>query len=205
MSIIIKSIAVSPPAAITRNFLPYVRKLDSRSLDTIDLIVIHCTELPDLAEARIFGERIHYKDSLTGNSGHYYIGRNGMIEQWVPMNRVAHHVKNFNEKSLGIELVNSGRYPNWFDSGNQVMTEPYPEAQILSLIALLNNLEERLPALQRISAHSSLDKTRLPASDRPELLICRKQDPGLLFPWQQVLSRVRLEWYEPTQDQGSGQ
>ena len=49
--------------------LPYVTRLESRAMDHVDLVVIHCTELPDLAMAREFGEReVHA--SRTGNSGH---------------------------------------------------------------------------------------------------------------------------------------
>ena len=49
--------------------LPYEERLEARPLAQIDMVVIHCTELPDLAMAREFGERVHY-DSGTGNSGH---------------------------------------------------------------------------------------------------------------------------------------
>ena len=72
-------------------------------------MVIHCTELPDLGMARGFGEKVMHKNSHTGNSGHFYIDRDGSIEEWVPVNRVAHHVRGFNSKSIGIELVNNGR------------------------------------------------------------------------------------------------
>jgi N-acetylmuramoyl-L-alanine amidase len=101
----------------------YASNLEQRPLESIDLIVIHCTELPDLATAREYGERVHYSETGTGNSGHYYIERNGRVEQWVPRHRIAHHVRGFNERSLGIELDNIGRYPEWFDSRKQVMAE----------------------------------------------------------------------------------
>ncbi len=91
--------------------LPYVERLENRYTDEIDLVVIHCTELPDLAMARVYGEREHYPETRTGNSGHFYIDRDGRIEQWVPLDRVAHHVRGFNPHSIGIELVNNGRYP----------------------------------------------------------------------------------------------
>ena len=55
--------------------LPYVAALATRPVESIDLVVIHCTELPDLAMARQFGESIHYQASRTGNSGHFYIDR----------------------------------------------------------------------------------------------------------------------------------
>ena len=38
--------------------LPYETKLDARPLSQVDLVVIHCTELPDLAMARAYGEQV---------------------------------------------------------------------------------------------------------------------------------------------------
>ena len=39
--------------------LPYTHLLPMRPLAAIDSVVIHCTELPDLAMARVYGERVH--------------------------------------------------------------------------------------------------------------------------------------------------
>ena len=49
--------------------------VDARRRD-VDLVVIHCTELPDLAIAREYGERVLH-DNGSGNSGHFYIDRDG--------------------------------------------------------------------------------------------------------------------------------
>ena len=70
--------------------LPYEARLEARALDQIDLVVIHCTELPDLATAREYGERILHA-SGTGNCGHYYIDRDGAVHVYVRPDRVAHH------------------------------------------------------------------------------------------------------------------
>ncbi|MEM7054432.1 MAG: N-acetylmuramoyl-L-alanine amidase, partial [Pseudomonadota bacterium] len=93
--------------------LGYVDNLERRALDQIRRVVMHATELPDLAEARDYGERVLYENSATGNSGHFYIDRDGSIEQWVPLERIAHHVRDHNADTIGIELVNRGRYPDW--------------------------------------------------------------------------------------------
>ena len=85
--------------------LPYVDRLDPRDPAQIELVVIHCTELPSLAIARQFGEIAHY-DSGTGNSGHYYIDRDGRSDEYVPPDRVAHHTGWCNPRSVGIELGN---------------------------------------------------------------------------------------------------
>lgn len=177
--------------------LPYVDRLRARELADIRLLVVHCTELPDLAEARKYGEELHYPASGTGNSGHYYIDRDGSCECWVPPERIAHHVAGMNEASIGVELVNRGRWPDWFHSAHQVPTEAYPAAQIEALIALVAWLQERCPQLTRIAGHEDLDVRRIPSADDPEVLIARKIDPGPLFPWEQVLTRLNLQRVQP--------
>lgn len=172
--------------------LPYEDKLEVRSLDRIDLVVIHCTELPDLAMAREYGERILHA-SGTGNSGHYYVDRDGSVHVYVRPERVAHHVRGYNPRSVGIELVNTGRYPHWLATGSQTMQEPYTAAQIASLDALLADLQRELPALRFIAGHEDLDTACEPASDDPDVLVRRKMDPGPLFPWDEVLLSTSLQ------------
>jgi N-acetylmuramoyl-L-alanine amidase len=177
--------------------LPYCDRLEARPLAAIDLVVIHCTELPDLATAREYGERIHHTESRTGNAGHFYIERDGRVHQWVPLDRVAHHVRGYNPRSIGIELCNPGRYPDWFDSRHQRMAVPYTGEQIEALLALLGELRALLPALCWISGHEVLDTERVPASDAPSKRVFRKRDPGPLFPWPRVLEAVDLAWFDP--------
>lgn len=171
--------------------LPYVSLLEPRALAQIDLVVIHCTELPDLAMAREFAETVRYA-SGTGNSGHWYIDRDGSTQQWVPPERIAHHVRGWNLRSVGIELANLGRYPHWLHAGHQAMDVPYPDAQIAALVALLQDLQARLPALRFIAGHQDLDPEQVPAEDDPGVLVARKRDPGPLFPWDMVLAGVEL-------------
>ncbi len=177
---------------ITQRPLSYVQRLEKRRSDDIELVVIHCTELPDLATARVWGEKIIYPDSKSGNSGHYYIDRDGSIEQWVCVDRIAHHVRLFNQHSIGIELVNNGRYPHWFHSAHQQMTEPYPDRQLQSLTALLNHLEAFLPSLDSIAGHADLDMAMQTSADQADVLVRRKLDPGPGFPWADVLGTSRL-------------
>jgi len=183
------------PAAphIEKHHLPYVPRLTTRPLAGIDLVVIHCTELPDLAAARQYGEKVLYPDSGTGNSGHWYLDRDGRIVEYVPPGRIAHHVRGYNPRSLGIELVNRGRWPDWLDSRRQQMDMPYPAEQIAALRALLTFLHETLPALRQIAGHEDLDTEEVPASDNSEVYVRRKRDPGPLFPWREVLLGMRLE------------
>lgn len=182
-----------PAAPAVRDWpLPYVARLESRAVGAIDLVVVHCTELPDLAAARTHGERILYPASGTGNSGHWYIDRDGTTFRFVEPVRIAHHVHGCNARSVGIELVNRGRWPDWNDSRRQEFTEPYAPAQVDALIALLDALRTSLPGLRWIAAHEDLDRRREPASDDASILLPRRRDPGPLFPWPEVLARCRL-------------
>lgn len=179
----------SPPR---RNHLSYAGRLAARNPDTVDLVIIHCTELPDIGTAREYGERIHYPGTQTGNSGHYYVDRDGVVEEWVPVDRVAHHCRGFNERSIGIELVHRGRYPDWYHSGRQDDFDPYPDVQIGALGELLVSLTGRLGSLAHIAGHEDLDTERVPASDDPEIRVRRKVDPGPTFPWERVLGACDL-------------
>lgn len=182
---------------IVQQLLPYNASLPMRSLNGLDLVVIHCTELPSLEMAREYGEQVVYPESGTGNSGHFYIDLGGELYQWVDMERVAHHVRGMNERSIGIELVNAGRYPDWFRSDQQLMADPYTAEQISTLRKLLHRLEMVIPGLSWIAGHDELDKGLVPAEDDPETLIRRKVDPGPLFPWPAVMGNSALSrWRE---------
>ncbi|MDB6163724.1 MAG: N-acetylmuramoyl-L-alanine amidase [Xanthomonadaceae bacterium] len=179
----------NPPVLIDP--LPYESRLDARPLSQIDLVVIHCTEVPTLELSRTFGERILYEGSGTGNSGHYYIDRDGRVVLYVQPGRIANHVRGYNEHSVGIELVNTGRYPHWRDSKHQAMDEPYPEPQIEALIGLLRQLQAQLP-LRHIAGHEDLDTALETAIDDPAIQVPRKRDPGPMFPWSRVLEATGL-------------
>ena len=182
-----------PRPALRIEPLPYADALAARPSGEIDLVVVHCTELPDLAMARDYGERVLYPASGTGNSGHYYIDRDGGIVEYVDPARIAHPTRGYNPRSIGIELVNIGRYPHWLDSRHQAMDEAYTEDQIEALVALLRDLHARIPSLALIAGHEDLDLDEVEASDDPELKVRRKRDPGPRFPWQRVLAAVPLE------------
>ncbi|MET1161025.1 MAG: N-acetylmuramoyl-L-alanine amidase [Pseudoxanthomonas sp.] len=184
------------PPSVIQSPLPYELLLDPRPRSQIDLVVVHCTELPDLAAARSFGERALY-DSGTGNSGHYYIDRDGSVHQYVRLERVAHHVRGYNPRSVGIELVNIGRYPDWLASGSQTMREAYTDEQVDALAGLLAHLQRELPALRYIAGHEDLDTTCVAASDNAGVMVHRKLDPGPLFPWERVMRTTTLERLQP--------
>ncbi len=168
-----------------RHFVSYWEKLDRRPLGAVRHVVIHCTELPSLEESRLYAEKILYP-SGTGACGHFYIDRDGTVIQFVPLGRMAHHVASFNRRTVGIELVNQGRYPHWYGSDHQEMTQPYTEAQYDALIRLLTWLAMGPlgPGLVLVG-HEDLD-TRLVAAAEGKGVVRRKVDPGPMFEWERV-------------------
>jgi len=169
-------------------------------MDEINMIVIHATELTDMVEAREYGERILYSNE-TGASGHYYIDRDGAIEQYVPDNRIANHTSGWNSRTLSIELVNRGRYPDWYHSDHQVMQEDYPDAQIDALILLVNELKSRYHSIQYTQGHEDLDTRMMPAENDPDIEVHRKMDPGPHFPWARFLEAVDLKKETPEKEE----
>lgn len=138
---------------IIDNLLSYNNLLKDRDLSSIDIITFHCTELPTLADARKEGEKmILGRKEKCGNSGHYYIDRDGQIYRFIEDNRIAYHVISHNDHSIGIEIVNTGRYPDWYSTKNQIPTEEYTKAQIDSTVELLAFLKKkRYPHLKPLS------------------------------------------------------
>ncbi|MFK8013351.1 MAG: N-acetylmuramoyl-L-alanine amidase [Marinicellaceae bacterium] len=173
------------------SLLPYNDKLQSRDVSDIEMLVIHCTELPDIETARSYGEKIHY-NSGTGNSGHYYITKLGTTYQWVANDRIAHHVKDHNAKSIGIELDNLGRYPHWHQTNHQIMHDEYPSEQIKALIRLIHTCQKQFPNLKYITGHEDLDRSIIPSENNPDVFVRRKMDPGTLFPWDLVMGKINL-------------
>src|SRR5579863_3845923 len=186
-------VPMPPELAIHDWPLPYEARLHQRALSTIDLVVIHCTELPDMKMTREFGELVHYPDPGTGNSGHYYIEENGAVHRFVANERVANHTVGYNARSIGIEMFNVGRYPYWGDSRHQAFTVPYTKEQINSLLALLRQLRADIPSLRYIAGHEDLDLRLEPASDDPAIMLRRRQDPGPLFPWNEIVPAAGLD------------
>ena len=73
------------------------------------------------------------------------------------------------------------------------MTEPYPTQQIHALEGLLNFLTDQLPGLECITGHEDLDTAMLAAEDAPDIMIRRKLDPGIHFPWTALMDAISLQ------------
>ncbi len=161
-----------------------------RSL-AIDTVVIHSTGGPT-CDARTgrpvwigagtLDENLRQIEAHPQLGIHYMIDRDGTLRLSVPENQVAHHVFRFSERSIAVELVNEG-------DGR----DPFPEAQLESLVALLRDIRRRHPiAPDGIKRHSDLDQGRLPC-DRAQR---RKVDPGAAFPYDAVLERLNMRVHD---------
>ena len=171
---------------IFNRYVSYNNLLEERFLDNVNTIIIHCTELPTLNDAFEYAERKNNK-TMIGNCCHYYVDRDGGIYRFVANKRIAYHAVNYNSTSIGIELINLGRYPNYYSSKHQQPIEEYPNAQILSLQYLLRNLHETIVTIKYIKRHSDIDKRIVQSSDEPTKSVRRKIDPGPLFPWTKTV------------------
>ncbi|MWV14914.1 N-acetylmuramoyl-L-alanine amidase [Pseudomonas sp. L-22-4S-12] len=120
-------------------------------------------------------------------SSHYLIDANPpTIYRLVDEDRRAWHAGDsawqgrtwLNASTLGIELVNQG----YAEGPNGRAWQPYSEAQIDALIALLKDLVQRhqLPP-DSIIGHSDI---------APQ----RKVDPGPLFPWRRLAEAGLIRW-----------
>ena len=113
-------------------------------------------------------------------SAHYLIGRDGTVHHLLSDFLRAHHagagrwgsITDMNSCSIGIELDNNG-------------TEPFPDAQIRSLLSLLGRLQKTygIPAANFIG-HADYAPTR-------------KDDPNIFFPWKKLALAGFGQWYAP--------
>lgn len=173
-------------------------RLGRRDRESITTLVLHATEIPHLDEAWEFAERSAKKSSDgTGVCGHLYIDREGTVHRFVPIDYIAAHAAGHNASSIGIELINKGRYPHHFDSRYQNPKEPFPESQIAALKRLMAAIVDVCPKLRTLLRHSDIDTNLVQASDDPEIRVRRRIDPGPQFPW----SEVKEYWSTLVRDQ----
>ncbi len=154
---------------------------DTRGGQAIDILLLHYTGMPSGAEAL---ERLCDPDAEPGRvSAHYCIDEDGTIYRLVAEEGRAWHAgvaswagaTNINARSIGIELINPG---------HEFGYRPFPEAQMLSLIALSNDILARHPIpARRVLGHS-------------DVAPLRKEDPGELFDWPRLAAAGIGVWPE---------
>jgi N-acetylmuramoyl-L-alanine amidase len=146
----------------------------------LQYIVLHYTGMKSGAESLT---RLCHPQSNV--SAHYLVEEDGRLFSLVPEEKRAWHagksfwrgVSDINSASFGIELVNPG---------HQFGYRKFPPAQIAVLKILIDDLIKRhnLSKIHALLAHSDI----APA---------RKQDPGELFPWQDLAKQGYGLWPMP--------
>lgn len=135
----------------------------------ITSIIIHYTGMKD-AESAL--ERLC--DPQSQVSAHFTIDEDGTIYNHVHPKKRAWHagvsqwgeLSNFNDFSIGIELVNPGHEHGY---------RSFPTVQIDALIELIKTIYTDYPINpELVLGHSDIAPTR-------------KQDPGELFPWERLI------------------
>jgi N-acetylmuramoyl-L-alanine amidase len=170
---------------------------DARTMP-IDLIVLHYTGMQnaEIALARLTdpeplagkypgpwqGPNVMSDAVLARVSVHYVVDEAGKIYNLVPEEHRAWHAGrgswegegDVNARSVGIEIVNGGH-----DFG----LPDFPDVQIEAVIALINDIFSRWPALNpsRVVGHSDI------ATER-------KADPGEKFPWKRLADAGVSVW-----------
>jgi len=141
---------------------------DGRGDRTIDMLVLHYTGMRSAQEALA-----RLCDPAAKVSAHYTIDEDGTVYVHVPEARRAWHAglghwagaSDINARSIGIELINPG---------HEFGYRAFPDTQIAALTTLCHSILMRHPIPSwRVLGHSDV----APA---------RKEDPGELFPWQQL-------------------
>jgi N-acetylmuramoyl-L-alanine amidase len=145
----------------------------------VDMLVLHYTGMKTAEEALA-----RLCDPAAKVSAHYTIDQDGRVWRHVPEDLRAWHAgvswwagaANVNARSIGIELVNPGHEFGYV---------PFAEAQIGALIDLSAGIFARHAiAPARVVGHSDV----APA---------RKDDPGELFPWEQLAEYGIGLWPKP--------
>jgi hypothetical protein len=145
----------------------------------VDTIIVHALGGPDCRSGRRFYRTVEGDaqtwmatfNRLPIISIHYMVGRDGAVAAGVPEAIAATHASGWNQRSIGIELVDNG-------DGH----DPFPPAQIGALVRLVQGIRERHPAITaaRVLRHSDVDhSTFSEARHGPGCgAFRRKEDPG---------------------------
>ena len=143
---------------------------------TIDSIVLHYTGMADGQGAEDW-----LCDPQSGVSSHYIVHEDGRAVQMVREVDRAWHAgigcwhgeRDMNSVSVGIEIVNRG-HRDWSDGEESGPLDPFPDAQIDTVIALCRDVIDRWRIdRNRVLGHSDLAPHR-------------KRDPGEAFPWERL-------------------
>tara|TARA_B100000963_G_C22413841_1_gene574482 strand:- start:55 stop:771 length:717 start_codon:yes stop_codon:yes gene_type:complete len=149
----------------------------ARPRSKIIYLVYHYTGM--ISEKKAI-ERLTSKKSKV--SCHYFIKKNGTVINMVPDKFTAWHAgiscwkkhKNLNNKSIGIEIHNSGHFNKY---------EKFSKKQVKSLLFLTKTLKKKY----NLKSNNFLGHSDIAPN--------RKKDPGEKFPWEYLAKNKIGLWY----------
>lgn len=145
----------------------------------VDMLILHYTGMASQEKALDW-----LRNPESSVSSHYFVFEDGRIAQLVAEDRRAWHAgkacwageTDINSRSIGIEIANPGHNFGYC---------PFPKAQIDAVIVLCRDILARHPIPpQHVLAHS-------------DIAPLRKEDPGELFPWQELAGEGIGLWVPP--------
>ena len=118
----------------------------------INTIVIHCSATPEAMTYPLESLRAdHKKRGFVDVGYHYYIRKDGTIQEGRPLNQIGAHAKGYNTGSIGI------CYEGGLDA-NRKPKDTRTEAQKKSMLVLLKATLKLYPTITRICGHRDLPK-----------------------------------------------
>jgi hypothetical protein len=170
-------------------------KIGTKSRPITDMIVLHSfggssckgerwTHSRSPRKLKSASDYLAKKDLIAG--AHLIIDRSGNLAVSTPLDNIANHVfgrankkdkHSYNERAIGIELLNHG-------DGKQ----DFPKKQLDRLVAELKKLVSTYKIRRSgIVTHAALDQRKVFCGNKQYF---RRTDPGKNFPMKQVLDRV---------------
>ena len=118
----------------------------------INTIVIHCSATPEAMTYPLESLRAdHKKRGFVDVGYHYYIRKDGTVQEGRPLNQIGAHAKGYNTGSIGI------CYEGGLDA-NRKPKDTRTEAQKKSMLVLLKATLRLYPTITRICGHRDLPK-----------------------------------------------
>ena len=116
----------------------------------IDTIVIHCTATPEGMDYPLGSLRAdHLKRGFVDVGYHYYIKKDGTIQEGRPLEKAGAHAQGHNAHSIGI------CYEGGLDA-NRKPKDTRTDAQKKSLSMIIKSLLKQYPEIRRIVGHRDL-------------------------------------------------
>ena len=127
----------------------------------IEEIIIHCSATrADMDYVDVdWVRKIHVEQRGWRDVGyHYFIKRDGVVEQGRPITQVGAHAKGHNSRSVGI------CYAGGLDANHDPEDHRTPE-QIDSMQRLITELMEAIPTIEEVSGHNEYSSKACPCFD----------------------------------------